>query len=302
MEKILDLYRQNYPIYNDFINQIQEIVTTLLMGKNIHVHSVVSRIKEERSLQNKINKNFRKYTKIEDITDLCGLRIITYFEDEVDQIAEIIQKTLAIDPINSVDKRNLLPATQFGYLSVHIVASLTTIQLQLPKYKKFKNCKIEIQICSILQHAWAEIEHDLGYKSRTAISYDARRSFSRLASLLEIADIEFRKLRNDLQPPRALVPKPVLTSVIQISEKNALATVHEKLIKKNYFVKALGGGIVERNAFSLKRASGCTIIGIVVLLLTNHLAPITHLLFPVITALKTEKAFLISMVSIHIPV
>ena len=109
-------------------------------------HSVVSRIKEEGSLKNKIDKNLRRYTNIEDVTDLCGIRIITYFEDEVDHIAEIIQKALVIDPINSVDKRKLLPANQFGYLSLHFVASLTIRQLQLAKYSKFKNCKIEIQI------------------------------------------------------------------------------------------------------------------------------------------------------------
>ena len=50
----------------------------------------------------------------------------------------------------------------------------------------------------MLQHAWAEIEHDLGYKSEIAIPKDIRRSFSRLAGLLEVADKEFQEIRDFL--------------------------------------------------------------------------------------------------------
>lgn len=299
MGKILDLYRKNYPIYNDFTNEMQEIVTTLLMRQNLRVHSVVSRTKEESSLKNKINKSFKKYTTIEEITDLCGIRIITYFEDEVDQIADIIQKALVIDPINSIDKRKLLPANQFGYLSLHFVASLTTSQLQLPKYIKFKNCKIEIQIRSILQHAWAEIEHDLGYKSQIVNSYDARRSFSRLAGLLEIADIEFRRLRNDLQPSRVLVQKPILASVFHLPDKSVSATVPKKLIKEFSFGKTLRTGITGHTEFILKKVSGYAFMSLILVLLTTHLAIISHFLVPIIAALKKEETFFVSLVSIH---
>jgi hypothetical protein len=58
--------------------------------------------------------------------------------------------------------------------------------------------KAEIQIRSILQHAWAEIEHDLGYKTSGEIPKTARRQFARLAGLLELADDEFVKIRSDL--------------------------------------------------------------------------------------------------------
>jgi len=301
MKKILELYKENYPIYNDFANIIQKLIITLLIEKNIRVHSVISRIKEETSLKNKINKNLKKYTKIEDITDLCGIRIITYFEDDVDQVAEIIQKVLAIDLINAVDKRKLLAATEFGYLSLHLIASLTTKQLQLSTYKKYENCKIEIQICSILQHAWAEIEHDLGYKSQTAISYDVRRRFSRLAGLMEIADIEFRELRNDLQPSRLLVPKPVFSSIINLSNKSILEKFSEKLINKFIFVKTLSTGIAEHTKLTpLQKASGYALMSILLVLIKTHLAPISHLLSPIIATLKTEEMILHSLVSTHI--
>jgi hypothetical protein len=56
----------------------------------------------------------------------------------------------------------------------------------------------EIQIRTILQHAWAETDHDLGYKSEASIPLEIRRRFSRIASLLEIADAEFSSIRSYL--------------------------------------------------------------------------------------------------------
>ena len=64
-------------------------------------------------------------------------------------------------------------------------------RMVLRENKAFEGLKCEIQIRSVLQHAWAEIEHDLGYKSELTIPKEVRRSFSRLAGLLELGDKEF---------------------------------------------------------------------------------------------------------------
>ena len=61
-----------------------------------------------------------------------------------------------------------------------------------------RSCVAEVQIRSVLQHAWAEIEHDLGYKAGSAIRRDAIRQFSRIAGLLEVADEGFVALRERL--------------------------------------------------------------------------------------------------------
>lgn len=69
----------------------------------------------------------------------------------------------------------------------------------LAEYARFAGTKAEIQIRSILQHAWAEIEHDLGYKTKLGVPRDIRREFSRIAGLLEIADVEFTRVREALR-------------------------------------------------------------------------------------------------------
>jgi len=102
-----------------------------------------------------------------------------------------------IDWDNWEDKSNMLDPDRFGYLSVHYIATLSPERIALMDYKKFSSCQFEIQVRSILQHAWAEIEHDLGYKSEIAIPRDVRRRFARMAGLLETADEEFGRIRDE---------------------------------------------------------------------------------------------------------
>jgi hypothetical protein len=132
-----------------------------------------------------------------DITDIVGIRVITYFDNDVDIIAELVEKEFKIDRPNSIDKRKL-EADKFGYMSLHYVASLSPQRLKLSENKKYKSLKFELQIRSILQHSWAEIEHDLGYKGEFTIPDFAKRNFHRIAALLETADIEFTRLKKDL--------------------------------------------------------------------------------------------------------
>jgi hypothetical protein len=132
------------------------------------------------------------------VTDLLGVRVITYFEDDVDRVVARIEREFDVDPTRSEDKRKLLDPDRFGYASVHQICRLPAAKLALPEFANFAGFTLEIQIRSILQHAWAEMEHDLGYKAIIGVPGPLRRRFSVLAGLLELADQEFMRLRNDL--------------------------------------------------------------------------------------------------------
>ncbi|WP_035571385.1 GTP pyrophosphokinase, partial [Halonatronum saccharophilum] len=199
IKAILNEYDEKYGLYELFTEKTKKLIEELLEGSNINIHSINSRAKEKSSLKNKLKESEEEYNNLSDITDLSGVRIITFFEDEVDKVAKIIKREFEIDYGNSVDKRNLLEPDRFGYLSLHYILKLSPHRLKLAENKKFKDYKVEIQISSILQHAWAEIEHDLGYKSEEAVPREIRRKFSRLAGLLEIADIEFVRIRDELK-------------------------------------------------------------------------------------------------------
>lgn len=70
----------------------------------------------------------------------------------------------SIDEGNSGNKADMLETDKVGYLSVHYFLKLNNKRLALSEYKGYKGLKCEVQVRTLLQHAWAEIEHDRNYK------------------------------------------------------------------------------------------------------------------------------------------
>lgn len=202
--EILNEYDKNKQINLAFTKKLESFISEILSFNNIHIHTLTSRVKERNSLTNKIIKK-ENYITVNQITDVCGIRITTYYEDDIPKISDLIKKNFKIDHDNSVNKKETLNPSTFGYLSQHYVISFNNDRDKLIEYRRFKDLKAEIQIRSILQHAWAEIEHDLGYKSK--IPDPIRRRFSMLAGLLELADREFIHIKEDLKQYEYDLPK-----------------------------------------------------------------------------------------------
>ncbi len=189
-------------IYGEFLTASSLLLEKLIRLEDVRVHSVTSRLKDRESLAEKLRRVGKGYSRLTDITDVVGLRVITHLEDEVDSIGHLVEREFAVDHARSIDKRKILDPDRFGYLSLHYICNLSPQRVQLPGYHRFEGLSFEIQVRSILQHTWAEIEHDLGYKAGGTIPGPIRRRFSRLAGLLEIADTEFTCPRNELRDLR----------------------------------------------------------------------------------------------------
>jgi putative GTP pyrophosphokinase len=197
--EILSDYDSKCPELDAFRITCERLVHSLLAAASLRVHSVASRLKSRASLSAKLARPGKQYSILADVTDVVGLRIITYFEDEVDEVGRLIAGEFSVDAGNSVDKRQALDPDRFGYLSQHYVCSMSDTRLNLSEYRHCRSMVLEIQVRTILQHGWAEIEHDLGYKAAGPVAVPLRRRFSRLAGLLELADAEFARLRQDIR-------------------------------------------------------------------------------------------------------
>jgi ppGpp synthetase/RelA/SpoT-type nucleotidyltranferase len=251
---IMEEYFHQHGLYTDFSKKAEGLIQELLKQNGIRVHSITSRVKDPQSLHGKLNRSNGKYTQLSQITDLVGIRIITYFEDEIDAIANIIEKEFHLDVQNSVDKRQLHDPVRFGYMSLHYVVELPEKRAELTEYARFRDCKVEIQVRSILQHTWAEIEHDLGYKTKQAIPKEIRRSFSRLAGLLELADLEFARIRDQLEAyenevPQQITETPAQVLIDQTSLKSYI--LHSPLIEEIdlIIVNMVGANIMNNEHF-----------------------------------------------------
>ncbi|QXH79021.1 GTP pyrophosphokinase [Pseudomonas salmasensis] len=202
--------------YHSFSEKVQELLEGFLEAKGLVVHSVSSRCKTPGSLEVKAQKKLDKgseYTSLKSVTDLAGVRVITHFANDVDEIAKIVEHEFNVDFDNSIDKRLAQEPDRFGYTSLHYVVALSDDRLKLSEYLKFSDIKVEIQIRSILQHAWAEIEHDIGYKANDEVPKDVKRKFSRLSGLLELADEEFMDIRTKVDAYAESVKKAVGTDL-----------------------------------------------------------------------------------------
>lgn len=212
---LLQQFDMTIGCYEAFCSTTADLIKRLLSSKKIEVHSIAGRCKDRASFEKKITKKSH-YKTLTDITDLAGIRIVTHYSDDVDVIAKLIEKEFEIDRGNSIDKRVILDPDRFGYLSLHYVATLKSTRYKLQEYSDYEGLKVEIQIRSILQHTWAEIEHDIGYKNKFEVPGPIKRKFSRLAGLLELADQEFISIRKEIDKYSKDLDRQMKTSVKNI--------------------------------------------------------------------------------------
>lgn len=227
--------------YTDYAGRLETLVENLIRASGFTFHSVSSRVKSRESLERKLGKAGASYERLSDITDLVGIRIITYLSEDVDKIGALVRREFTVDDVNSIDKRAALEADKFGYLSLHYVVVLGPSRAALTEYEAFAGLKAEIQIRSILQHAWAEIEHDLGYKSTIEIPREVRRHFARLAGLLELADDEFSRIKKRIDEYRSAVGSAIQSAPSDV-ELNGPSL--EEFLRSSPLVRELDEAIV----------------------------------------------------------
>ena len=205
-EELLRQYREMLPTFQQLAEEASQLMRHALSEQGIYITAMEQRVKTEKSLAGKLELKGAKYKSIDDITDLVGLRVITFYTDEVDKVAAIAKRIFDIDWQDSVDKRKLHQLDAFGYNSLHYICRL-----------KSGGPRFELQMRTAMQHVWSTIEHDIEYKGDVKIPNEYKRQFSRLAGMMELMDDEFSRLRTVLtdyrRQTRALVKNGKLDDV-----------------------------------------------------------------------------------------
>jgi predicted RNase H-like nuclease/ppGpp synthetase/RelA/SpoT-type nucleotidyltranferase len=170
-----------------------QLVTSLLDDAGINYLSITARTKSVESFAAKAERaadGRRLFSDpLVEITDQIGLRVITYLREDVDAVA-----TLLADEMRLLDDRDMGLQTaregRWGYASRHLLVGVEGEQQPA-----------SIQIRTVLQHAWAEFEHDIRYKGSIPAEHvpDLDRRFTLAAGLLELADREFTAIRDRLR-------------------------------------------------------------------------------------------------------
>lgn len=188
-------YGAQRALYEQHATRLRALLADVLRSAGIDVVQIESRAKTVDSFVEKITRKGHDDDPITTMTDLVGLRVITYYLEDIGRVGELIAREFEIDEDNSADKATDLASDQFGYLSAHYVVRLGPSRRELAEWAPFASITAEIQVRTALQHAWAAVSHKVAYKT-AALPEPIQRRLNRLSALFELADEQFSSLRD----------------------------------------------------------------------------------------------------------
>lgn len=175
------------------------LVTRLLDDAGINYLTVSGRTKTVESFAGKAARRLpggrlAHPKPLTDITDQVGVRVVTYVLADVDAVAQLLSSQLAVLEDRDMGQETAA-AGRFGYSSRHLLVGLGEDREEpgIPRERP-----ASVQIRTVLQHAWAEFEHDVRYKGSVSAEHapDFDRRFTLAAGLLELADQQFSSIRD----------------------------------------------------------------------------------------------------------
>ena len=196
-------YEENALLLEDAHSSFVALLTALVTHSgSIQVAKVYGRVKDKEECIRKFSRKYRvaleesktPYEIAPHITDLIGLRIVCLYEDEIEKIAEVVRSHFEVIEVN--DKVSELESTEdsFGYKGLHMDLKLNAARVRLPEYKSYAPLRFELQIRTIIQDSWSVLDHKIKYKK--SIPNQLKRRINVLSALFELADREFRQIRD----------------------------------------------------------------------------------------------------------
>ncbi|WP_224484691.1 GTP pyrophosphokinase [Robertkochia aurantiaca] len=170
---IIDNFIKQYEKEYDFYKQLARIGHDVLEDEIINrgIKAIISnrakridRLKE-KVIQRNQKKNYKSKRAIEkDIVDLAGIRVALYFPSEREIVGQVIEELFDIEETKTFPENPHKPKHNkrfSGYWATHYRVRLKKSE---EIDKRFTSTVFEIQVASVLMHAWSEVEHDLVYK------------------------------------------------------------------------------------------------------------------------------------------
>jgi predicted RNase H-like nuclease/ppGpp synthetase/RelA/SpoT-type nucleotidyltranferase len=197
-------YAALQPVLRLAAEEFAGLVTAILDDAGINYLSVTGRAKGVASFATKAARTLDGVPvfadPLADITDQIGIRVITYVQSDVDAVADLLDDQVVVHDDRDMG-RETASEGRFGYASRHLLIGLDAAREGLPGYDNLTGRRAQVQIRTVLQHAWAEFEHDIRYKGTIPDEHvpDFDRRFTLAAGLLELADREFSTIRDRLR-------------------------------------------------------------------------------------------------------
>lgn len=189
-KKLYAELRPNYElILYDIYQQLLQLAET--EGFSVTIKYRVKRF--ENYCEKLVRLNKLQGNDMLQITDLLGIRVVCPFLEEVELVEQLISQKFEI--LEMEHKAEQHSFREFGYDSVHLLIKTQPLDCQEQLPYSVDVC--EIQLRTILQEAWAEVEHELVYKSDIGIpNHSIRRKLASLNASLTLSDLIFQEIRD----------------------------------------------------------------------------------------------------------
>lgn len=169
---------------------------------SIDISKVEGRVKDRDECIRKFSRKYRAALEEANepfeiqhyLTDIVGVRVVCLYEDELEKVAHIVRSHF--DVIDVTDKVTAVESTEasFGYKGLHLDLRLNAAQAALPELAAYAHQTFELQVRTIIQDSWSVLDHQIKYKK--SIPGDLKRRINVLSALFELADREFRQIRD----------------------------------------------------------------------------------------------------------
>ena len=204
-ESVEKVYAADRHLYEKLAAEVAHVLTTALSQREIRHQPIEFRAKDVEGVAEKLHRPGKKYQgNFLDLPDLAGVRVILYDVGAVDEVARLCAELFSLcEDSHEQNDHSFKSPTEFGYQSLHLVVEMSPERLRLPEWKPFAKRRVEIQIRTVLQHAWAVVSHANQYRQEESVPTSLRRRLNRVAALLELADQEFSGIAHEHTTLRA---------------------------------------------------------------------------------------------------
>jgi len=229
-------------LLNLLLSSSQEFITPKIQG----------RVKDRNGCIEKFNLKYRKEVEkskkdyeIKDfITDLIGVRVVCHYESDIDKVVSILRSNFETVDFSDKTSELLAKRDSFGYKGIHLDLRLNEQRLHLPEYSRIAHFQFEVQVRSIVQDAWSEVDHKLKYKN--SLSDRLQRRVTNLAALFELADREFDAIRAEtIDEIEAKIKQDVREIKERINVFNVLSFLSPKFPEHHFEDYKIEGFIYE---------------------------------------------------------
>lgn len=208
-ESIRQIYRKAQPKNRALLDEVVFILRERLASKQIKIHQLESRLKDEEALVLKCAK--KGIVDCSTVTDAIGARIVCLFRSDMDKIDQVIRENFDVSDVdNKIQNAN----SPLGYISIHYICKMPN-RYSGPRYEGTTGVSFEIQVRTLCMHCWAAVSHYVDYKGEWDVPAELQQGLSALSGLFYVADQQFEQFNRERLLSRQRAEQITHTSAVQ---------------------------------------------------------------------------------------